>query len=121
MKAILVLAVIVLMAVSYGSAERRANSPSSGPTTTSKPKTTRSQATQCDDHAKYAVRKLYGSDQPIRTVSACRPNQRANTYTVSFSLADKQCSGVMVRVDANGVPTGDLAARGSCAPINRSG
>ena len=112
MKTSLLFALVALL-VHVSLAERPASGP--GATgATEKPKTTRSQATQCDDHAKYAARKIYGSDQQILRVSACRPDKRAQRYTVSFSMPGKQCSQVIVKTDANGVPIGDLAAPASC-------
>lgn len=114
MKVTFVLAIVVLLVYTVH-AERR---PTDDPTTTTvKPKTTRSQATRCDDHAKFAVKQMFGKDEPIRTVSACRPNDRAKTYEISFSLAKKQCSHVMVRVDDNKAPV-SVASQGRCADIS---
>ena len=114
---IFILLSILLVILSTACAEKQ--SVGGGPTTTTtKPKTTASQATQCDEQAKYAVRTMFGKDEPIRTVSACRPN--GNTYTISFSLDKKQCSHVMVRVDGNKVPTG-VPSQGRCSDINRAG
>ena len=72
-----------------------------------------------NDNILFAVKKMMGRDEPIRTVSACRPN--GNTYTISFSLADKQCSHVMVRVNESTREPLSVASEGRCSPINREG